>query len=1237
MKAYTKDIFKTIVKGIKRFMALAIIAALGVCMMSGLKAACDDLRFSADDFYDEQNLFDIMVVSTMGLTEEDVEVLSKIDGIEAVEGAYSETVYTHVLGQTKQATVNVLSEKDINIPYVLEGEMPLRPDEIVVTQKYIHESGAKIGDTLVIEEKINEDALSDEEEENQDEKDETSDEAENDAADDRFELELEKEYESDRENTFEEEDIVIEVEEEVEEPNFLVTSYTIVGVVIDATDINSQEGAVAFRANNTTDYTFFVLPEAVTNDLFTAIYITLDGTDELRCYSDEYEARVDEIVTILEEEIKADREQARYDEVTGEAQEKVDEVESEVNDKLNDAEQEILDSKIEIEDGWSELLAAADGLLEGENELAKVERELEKAERELAKAERELSYAKEELEAAKTELELGEVLVEQGGTVIEETKVQLDTLEKDLENLEAELAEAEKALDESEEKIPEMFQLMRETTEKEIENLEAQITQKDIEVSLREATVRSLEKQKELFGDSWTEQQESRLTEAKDEWETSKEELETLQNQLQKAEDRLNNIDEQEKKAYEELDNARLELEEGRKELSEKRQELEDGRKELEKSQAELNDMEKDLEEGRVALEKGQAEYDKARLGVDEGWEQLEEGWEELAQAYDDIYEGKIELEDGQAEFEEGKQQYEDGVKEFLDRKEEALEKIEEARQEIKDLKMTSWYISTRTALSGYSNVKTDAQCIESIGNAFPILFLTVAILISLTTISRMVEEDRGLIGTYKALGFTDREIRRKYVIYAFLACIVGGILGLILGFIVLPEIIFSVFGVMYQFTKYSLSFNALYGIGGVILFILAIVGSAMISCNSELSNMPAMLMRPKAPKNGSRVLLERVTPVWSRLSFLNKVTARNLFRYKKRLFMTLFGIAGCTSILLAGFTIKDTVTRLMPMQYETTFNFDVMVVSNDNEKLMEYLEDNHVRAYINPMISNVKVINEDGREESVQLVVVPNDTSLRGYINLVDRKDNKVSLEDGMVLSTINVAEVQGYDEGDTITIQNMNLENAEVEISRIVMNYLGNCIYMTENTYKELYDDYEANGAYVMLDSSVGSHEEYAKDLASKDGILSAISIEGFLANFDSVFRIINLVVTIIIVLAAALAFVVLFTLSTTNISERERELATIKVLGFFDREVHLYVNKETLILTTLGILLGMPLGKIFGIWLMSILKMPAIYFADYLAPISYLYAAVMAIIFAFVVNKITDKSLDKIDPVEALKSIE
>ena len=541
--------------------------------------------------------------------------------------------------------------------------------------------------------------------------------------------------------------------------------------------------------------------------------------------------------------------------------------------------------------------------------------------------------------------------------------------------------------------------------------------------------------------------------------------------------------------------------------------------------------------------------------------------------------------------------------------------------------------------LSGYNSIKADADCIEAIGKAFPVLFMTVAILISLTTMSRMIEEDRGLIGTYKALGFSDDEIRRKYVLYALIACIIGGIIGDFLAYIVLAEILFIVFDVMYQIPEYMYTFDIMYGIGGIIMFVAGIVGAAYVSCNSVLRSTPAMLMRAKPPSSGSRVLLERITPIWSRLSFLNKVTARNLFRYKKRLFMTLFGIAGCTALLLTGFTIKDTVFELLPLQYEETYRYDAMVVSMDNEKLLEYLEErNDVRKYINTMVSNVKLITEDGKEESVQLIVIPEDENISRYIRLYTEDGKRQKLTDDDVFVTTNLSMVMDFGAEDFVYIQNMNLVQADVEVTQIVMNYLGNSIYMTEAMYEECFDErFEPNAAYVLLNTKGDKQEEFAEALEGKDGILTVMGHKEMMDGFNSAVYIINMVVYIVIVLAGALAFVVLFTLATTNISERERELATIKVLGFYDAEVHSYVNKETLILTSLGIILGMPLGKFMGEWLMGVLEMPAIYFYPSLYPASYAYAAVIAIVFALMVNLITNKSLNKINPVEALKSIE
>lgn len=1039
MRAYRKDIIRSIIKGRKRFFALMLITALGVCMFGGIKAGCDDLRYSADLFFDEQNLYDISIVSTMGLTESDIEAVAEMEGIEDVEGTYSEDVFTDLSdGTRKQATVKMLSEKDINIPYLLEGELPDTPAEILVTSKYINESGKKVGDTIYIEEKIS-----------------TS-----------------------------------EDDEREESPNFVFSRYVISGVAIDVTDINSVEGAVAFRNNSTTDYIFYVHKDAVISEIYTAMYLTLVGTDELPCYSDAYEEKVDEIVTLLEDEIKEDREQARYTEVTEEAMQELSEKEDEMWEAFDKAEQGLADARAEIEDARKTLEEGAEELTEAERELSQAERDLLKGERELERGESELLSAEQQITSAESQIQLMETL----------------------------LAEAENIFASLEDYLPE--------------------------------------------------------------------------------------------------DNEYVDI---------INQQMADTKAELAASKAELA--------------AGKAEIASAKQQLADGWNTIEKGWNELEAGEKQIYDSWDELEEGQKELEEGQKELEEGQAEFESEKEDALQKIEEAKQEIADLKMTEWYITTRTSLGGYSNIKTDADCIEAIGHAFPVLFMTIAILISLTTMSRMIEEDRGLIGTYKALGFSDDEIRRKYVIYALIACIIGGILGDFLAYIVLPEIMFWVFGKMYQLPIYMYTFDILYGIGGIILFIVGIVGAAYVSCNSVLRSMPAMLMRAKAPSSGSRVFLERITPIWSRLSFLNKVTARNLFRYKKRLFMTLFGIAGCTALLLAGFTIKDTVTELMPLQYEETYCYDAMVIADDNEKLLEYLEErSDVRKYINTMVTNVKVIAENGNEETVQLIVIPDDEKISRYIRLYDEEGERQKLTDDDVFVTTNLSMVVGFEEEDFIIVQNMDLVQADVEVTKIVMNYLGNSVYMTEAMYEDSFDEkFEPNAAYVLLNTKEEKQNEFIDAIEGKDGILTVLGHRDLVEGFDGAFQIINLVVYIVIVLAGALAFVVLFTLATTNISERERELATIKVLGFFDGEVHSYVNKETLILTGFGIIMGMPLGKIMGEWLMGVLEMPSIYFYPSLYPESYAYAAIMAICFALLVNLMTNKSLNKIDPVEALKSVE
>lgn len=909
-KAYTKDVWRTVKKEKKRFMAILLITALGVTMLCGLRAACSDLRYTADAFFDEQQLYDLKVVSTMGLTNEDVETLAALEGINKSEGIYQEVVYVKVADQTglvqnKTAQVSTLSIQGINQPYICEGRLPEKLNEIAVTSNYLNDSGKKIGDTVCISEDTDDDNI-----------------------------------------------------------NFLITEYVITGIVIDASDVDSHEGTMAFRTTTASDYGFFVLPDSIESEIYTAVYLIVDEAEKLLCYDDVYKTQIEKMITQIDTLVKTDREQARREEIVNKAQ---------------------------------------------------------------------------------------------------------------------------------------------------------------------------------------------------------------------------SELDEEKEKAWKELDEAQVKIKNARNELNES---------------------------------KNQLEIISAFLPQ-----------EELLQMQEQLAQGEIELEQNEEKL--------------ADERKKAEKEIADAQKEIDEIELPQWYIQDRSSLSGYTNIQSDSDCIESVGTVFPILFLIVAILISLTTVTRMVEEERGLIGTYKALGFTDREIRRKYIVYALLACFGGGILGDLCGFVVLPAIIFEIFSIMYQLPYYLYDFDYLYGLGGIAIFSAGIVAATWISCETELQHTPALLMRPKAPKSGSRIFMERITFIWKRLSFLNKVTARNLFRYKKRMLMTIGGIMGCTALILCAFVIKDSVMALSEHQYGYVYRFDIMAVTSE-AKYEDFLEEIKNRPqtedYISLRIDNVKVKYQN-EELSMQLFVIPQEAQAEflDYICMENPQGEAIELTQQGAYITQNAGNVLNFTQGDVVEVQNLKLQQKSVLVEQLVCNYMGNMIYMSQNEYESLFGEYKPNGVLMHVSGESDDEIRFVKQLESIDGVQSTMSVAEMTDNFSVSVLIINVVVYIILVMAAGLALVVLFTLATTNISERERELATIKVLGFYDNEVHLYVNKETLILTGIGIILGLPVGKMLGSALTSVLNLPAIYFAVTIQPISYLYAAGLAFTFALLVDCLTDRILNHINPVEALKSVE
>ena len=631
---------------------------------------------------------------------------------------------------------------------------------------------------------------------------------------------------------------------------------------------------------------------------------------------------------------------------------------------------------------------------------------------------------------------------------------------------------------------------------------------------------------------------------------------------------------------------------------------------EFDRAEKELSEANQSLAQAKEELENGQRMIDAGIVNDEDTVSQIKEGWESY-------YAGIKELEENE--------------RKYLNEKREAEKKIEDAEDEVYDIESAKWYIFTRNNLSGYSNISSDMDAIDSLSLIFTIGFLIVAVLVASITINRMIEENRGLIGTYQALGFTDREVMRKYLIFGAGAGIMGCIAGDILGYTALPEFLFIFFKKMYILPSINLSVDIVKAVTAPLIFVSGIVLTITATCMKAFNTMPAELMRPKAPKPGSKVLLERIGVIWKKFSFLNKVTARNIFRYKKRLIMTVIGIMGCTALLVCGFGIKDSVDHLMVCQYDDIVHYDLLSSLSEDD-LSEYEKDINEKTsgYLPFVMQSVTIKNKNDKTIQTQLYVFDNIENTEDYISVVDFDNRrKIKFENDRVYITKNASMVLDLGKGDKVNLLDGNFVQADIEIGCISENYLGNMVFMNRKTYEKNFRKYEPNAVLINSDS--------VSELAENDLVRTSVITNELKDDFSASISLINSVVYLLIGLSAALAFVVLYTLSSTNISERERELATIKVLGFYDREVHLYINKEIIVLTLIAIVLGLPVGSFLCGLLTSALKMPSLYFKVFIKPVSFVLSFLITFIFAVLVNIFMHKTLDDIEPAEALKSIE
>ena len=619
-----------------------------------------------------------------------------------------------------------------------------------------------------------------------------------------------------------------------------------------------------------------------------------------------------------------------------------------------------------------------------------------------------------------------------------------------------------------------------------------------------------------------------------------------------------------------------------------------------------------------------------------------------------------------------------------LDQQKKDTERTLQSKQnELEDsIPQVRWYVQDRSQIGGFSSLKSDLESIQSLGNAFPIVFLLVAVMMSLTAMARMVEEDRGLIGTYTGLGYGRLAVASRYLLFALFACLIGGGLGLIAGFLGIPAFLLVVLRGLYVMPDVRLAYDWLYGTAGVALFVIGVLAATVYACAQEMRQKPASLMRPKAPRAGSRILLERIKPLWNRMSFLGKVTARNIFRFKSRLIMTVGGVAGCTALIVCGLAINDTVAALGAKQYQDVYQYDLMVVANDDDAdamRQKVASDGRVTSSMDVRVESGDLTGDSG-SESIQLVAVPDSerSEFGKMVTLqpvrsswVDGAADTVSLGDDGVIVSQSAASAMGVKAGGMVTLTNGDDMQAEAHVSAVIRSVIGSDVYVSETYYRQLFDTAASgtssassasdsgesdnqngesgtsNGAssngqqlvwnamYANLKGSGESQAAYAEKLEDDDAVMKAVSCAHMAESFK--FDLMGAVVALIVALAGGLALVVLFTLANTNVSEREREMATLKVLGFFDKEVHHYVNREMMVLTMMGVVLGLPLGRFVGGLLTAALNMPALYFEVECTPLSYVIAAGATMAFALLVQLFVNPVLDRIDPISSLKSVE
>lgn len=1201
IRALVKDTYREILRSRERFISIFLITFLSVGFFVGVKATAPSMRATAENYFNAASLMDLEIISTVGFDDGDVGAIRTLNGVVNVMPSYSADLIIQEDAGNSVARVAALptgSERDtLNRIKLVSGRLPENPGECIAAAYRMRDTDVAIGDVIRFSE--------------------TTGSAGTDTI-------------------------------------ITGTNYTVVGLVESPQHISYSYGTSSI-GNGTISYYIMLPAREFKYTRYTELYVKLSRAAGVTAFDRRYDTEIDRASVQI-----GDIGKVRYGLFLDDIQTQLADAQDELNEqktsadnqladanrKLVEAKQELEKSKAEIEVGWVDY---NNGVIEANAKFKKAEADLVAGKRQIAEGETQLADAQTEYEAGEVKLRDARKKLDDGWAQYHAGEAEYRQGEQKYNDGLAQYQQAKHQYDQAKSAY--------DTANQTIAMAQSALNGEEVDQGEAEA----------LYA-----QAQAALDAYQNGGEADPEMVAQLQAQLQAAADRVENAEDQQAQAQIELDNARaqlagyeadlaaaeVELNAAEQQLASARTQLNDAKAKLDRAYAELQSGEAEYKTGKDELEKANAQIQTNRLKLETAKADLKAGKaryeKQKIAATAQLAEAKAKLEEGEEKLPAGQKEYDDGYAEYMDSAAEAKSKISDGSNRIQNIRNLfsnvesgKWYAFSRgDIIQSYAGFNQDSERIDAIAAIFPVFFLLVAALVCLTTMSRMIEEQRVQIGTYKALGYSSAQISSKYMVYSAIACIIGSVLGQLVCIQILPRVIIGAYSELYRLPGIELRIPWSMSILSIIVALLCTVMVAWYSCYKELKAATATLMRPKMPRGGRKIFLERWTKLWSAMSFSQKITARNLFRYKLRLSMTVLGISGCMALIVAGFGMRDGVNPIVDKQYGEIDRYKIMfTLSKDltrdesNALSQQLAADNRLSG---EMFSKVLPVDIDDNGVAIHnvFVLAPQDTSqMDGLITLRSPKNgNALKIGDEGVLITDKLSEVLGLGAGDTIPFS-VNDAQYTLPIAAVTENYIYHYLYMSPALYEKTFGtEARFNTIACAANENMTNFEGFVSDWLSKNSsILSIVNIDSAKKSFEDTINSINIIIFVMLIAAGALAFVVVYNLTNINISERTREIATIKVLGFKHSETNMYIFRENFVMGAVGILLGSVIGNFLAHFILKTVEVDMVKFVKDVAVTSYLYAALLTAFYIVLVNLMMTKRMRNISMVESLKAIE